>query len=207
VTPLDDAVAAARDGELIVFPTDTVYGIATSPDDPAATSRLFEAKGRSTDSALPVLVASVEVARTIARFDGRAERLATLWPGALTLILPREERSRAWELGGDPGSVGVRVPRHLLARALLEAAGPLAVSSANRSGEPPARTCDELRSVFGERVSVYLCQDEPLVGTASTVVDLTGDDARLVRAGALDPRQIDELLAPEGPLLHSPPPR
>ena len=207
MTPIDDAVAATRDGELVVFPTDTVYGIGTRPDDPAATSRLFEAKRRPADWALPILVASVGIARTVARFDARTERLATLWPGALTLILPRAEGIRAWALGGDPGTVGVRVPRHLLARALLEGTGPLAASSANRSGEPPARTCDELRAAFGELVTVYLCQDEPLVGAASTVVDLTGDDARLVRVGGLDPRRIDELLAREGSLLDSPPPR
>jgi L-threonylcarbamoyladenylate synthase len=207
VTPIDDAAGAARDGELVVFPTDTVYGIGTRPDDPAATTRLFEAKRRRSGSPIPILVASVEAARTVARFDARADRLATLWPGALTLILPRAERSRTWELGGDLGSVGVRVPRHLLARALLERAGPLAVSSANRSGERPARTCDELRAAFGELVAVYLCQDEPLAGAASTVVDLAGADVRLVRAGALDPRRIEELLGSEAPLLDSPPPR
>jgi L-threonylcarbamoyladenylate synthase len=207
VTPIDDAVAATRDGELVVFPPDTVYGIGTRPDDPAATSRLFEAKGRPPDSALPILVGTIDAARTVGRFDARAERLATLWPGALTLILPRADRSLTWQLGGDPVSVGIRVPRHLLVGALLEGAGPLAVSSANRSGEPPARTCDELRAAFGELVAVYLCQDEPLVGTASTVVDLTGEEARLVRPGALDPRRIDELLGSQAPLLDSRPPR
>lgn len=204
MSPIDDAIAAARDGALIVFPTDTVYGIGTRPDDPAATSRLFEAKRRPTGTALPILVDSVAGARMVARLDDRAERLATLWPGALTMILPRAERSRPWALGGDSDTVGVRVPRHLLARALLAGAGPLAVSSANRSGEPAARTCDELRSVFGELVAVYLCEDEPLVGTASTVVDLTGADVRVLRDGALDLRRIDELLAAEGPLLDSP---
>ena len=138
--PIAQAIAATRRGELIVFPTDTVYGIAVAPDEAAATARLFEAKQRPRDLTLPVLAGSIADARAIAALDDRAERLAAaLWPGPLTLVVPRSARSAPWQLGGDGASVGVRIPAHRLARAVL-AGGPLATTSANRSGDPPA-TC------------------------------------------------------------------
>jgi L-threonylcarbamoyladenylate synthase len=203
--PLVEAAAAARRGEPIVFPTDTVYGIGTRPDDPSATARIFEAKGRPRDLELPVLVASIEHARSIAAFDDRAARLtAALWPGPLTIVVPRRPASAPWDLGGDPDTVGVRIPRHPLALALLSATGPLAVTSANRSGEPPVTTCEGLRAVFGGSVAVYLCEDRPLEGLASTVVDLAHGPARILRRGALPVEAIRELV-PEDALLDSPP--
>ena len=205
VDPIDEAAQAARRGRLVVLPTDTVYGIGTRPDDPRATAALFEAKGRPRHLTLPVLAASLLEARTVAHLDERAERVATaLWPGTVTLVLPRAERSASWDLGAANESIGVRVPSHPLALAVLERAGPMAVTSANRSGEPPARTCEELTAAFGDLVAVYLCRDdEPLEGTASTVVDLTGPQARLVRRGACPPEVIDGILGSEGPLLDS----
>lgn len=206
MSPIDEAVLAVGRGELIVFPTDTVYGIAARPDDDAATARLFEAKRRPPELALPVLAPSFEVASTLARLDDRARRLtAALWPGALTIVAPRTRLSRSWQLGDDAETIGVRVPRHSLALAVLLAAGPLATTSANRSGEPVARTCEELSAAFGDRVAIYLCQDEPLRGSASTVVDLSRDDARLLREGATDEGRVAELLGAEAPLLHSRP--
>lgn len=196
VTPIAEAVAAARDGALIVFPTDTVYGIAARPDRAAATARLFEAKARPRDLTLPVLAATVHEARRVARFDARADRLAaSCWPGALTLVLPRTSRSRDWDLGGDPASIGVRVPAHPLALAVLAETGPLATTSANRSGAPPATTCDELVASFGSDVAVYLCQEEPLVGIASTVVSLLAPTLEVVRAGDLDQATLRRLSA------------
>lgn len=205
-TPIADAVAAARRGELIVIPTDTVYGVGTRPDDPTFTARIFVAKGRPEDLTLPVLVPTVAEARVIATFDDRAERLAAAcWPGAVTIVLPRTVASAGWELGGDGRTVGVRVPAHPLALAVLAGTGPLAVTSANRSGEPPARTADELVAVFGDHVSVYLCADDPIEGRPSTVVDLSGATPRLLRAGSLDEAALGRLLAEEGPLLDSRP--
>jgi len=181
-----------------VIPTDTVYGIATRPDDPQATSRLFEAKGRPADLALPVLAASVDAARELASFDERAERVATaLWPGALTLVLPRAAASRAWELGGGGATIAVRVPRHPLAIAVLEHAGALAATSANRSGEPPARTCEELERTFGDMVDVYICEERELAGEASAVVDLSGSQPRVLRAGGLDPGALEQFWVEE----------
>jgi tRNA threonylcarbamoyl adenosine modification protein (Sua5/YciO/YrdC/YwlC family) len=153
------------------------------------------------------LAASVEAARAVARFDDRADRVASaLWPGALTLILPRTETSAPWELGANADSIGVRVPRHPLALALLELTGPLAVTSANLSGRPPAGTCDELQAFFGDQVAVYLCRDEEGDGAASTVLDLAHGDARLVRLGGVDADEIAQFLGPGAPLLDSPPP-
>jgi L-threonylcarbamoyladenylate synthase len=207
VDPIANAVAAVRRGELIVFPTDTVYGIGAAPHDPTATARLFDAKRRPPDLTLPVLTASREVAGTLARFDDRADRLAqALWPGPLTLVLPRAKTTLAWNLGGDAGTIGLRVPSHPLALAVLSAAGPVATTSANRSGAPPAATCDELHAVFGDLVAVYLCQEEPLVGSASTVVDLTHADVRVLRAGRVDEERIAHVLGGGAPLLDSPPP-
>ena len=205
--PIADAVAAVRSGRLIVFPTDTVYGIGTVPYDATATARLFDAKHRPRDLTLPVLTPTLEAARAVARFDDRAERLAAaLWPGALTLVLPRTDASTGWDLGGDGETIGVRVPSHPLALAVLAAAGPLATTSANRSGEPPAVTCDELHAAFGDGVAVYLCQEQPLSGAASTVVDLTHQDVRVLRAGGVDAGRIEQLLGGGAPLLDSPPP-
>ena len=193
--PLGDAVTAARRGELVVFPTDTVYGVAARPDDPAATARVFEAKHRPSDLTLPILVASIEDARAVARLDDRAERLAAaLWPGALTIVVARTPRSLDWDLGGDPGSIGIRIPDHRLARALL-VAGPLATTSANRSGEAPATTCEELHEVFGDVVAVYLCDEQPLIGHASTVVSLVGPAPAILRAGDIDPAMVERLSA------------
>jgi L-threonylcarbamoyladenylate synthase len=199
------AAAATKAGQLVVFPTDTVYGIGTRPDDPAATARLFEAKRRSRGLELPVLAASLNEVRALAVVSPDAERLAAAcWPGGLTLVLPRAPLSAAWDLGGDPETIGVRIPHHPLARALLAAAGPLAVSSANRSGEPPASTCEELEAAFGEAVALYLCQDVAPAGTPSTVMDLAHGPARLLRAGAIAPEAIMRLLSAQGPLLDSP---
>jgi L-threonylcarbamoyladenylate synthase len=202
--PVADAVRAACLGELIVVPTDTVYGIGTRPDDPVATARLFDAKQRPRELEVPVLASTLAQLGTVARFDDRSERLAeAFWPGPLTLVLPRTPLSSAWELGGDPDTLGVRIPDHRLTRVVLAATGPLAVTSANRSGEPPARTCDELEEVFGDLVRVYLCQDEPLEGPASTVVDVAHGRPRLVRVGAVDPKEIERLLPDGGSLLDS----
>jgi tRNA threonylcarbamoyl adenosine modification protein (Sua5/YciO/YrdC/YwlC family) len=204
--PVSEAARAARGGSLIVFPTDTVYGLGTTPNDPDATARLFAAKARPERLTLPILVPSTEVAHDVGRFDERAERLAqAFWPGALSLVLPRAPSSAPWALGGDADTVAVRVPAHPLARALLAEAGPLAVTSANRSGEPPATTCDGLRRVFGDLVAVYLCEEAPLEGAASTVLDLAHGPATILRSGDLEVATLARFLPAGEPLLDSPP--
>lgn len=189
--PVEDAAHAAMAGGLIVLPTDTVYGLGTRPDDAAATSRLFEAKGRPRELTLPVLVPTTAAARTIAAFDEHAETLAlAFWAGPLTLVLPRTDLSAGWDLGGDPETVGVRMPHHPLALAVLARTGPLAVTSANRTTEPTPPTCDGVERVFGDAVEVYLCDPEPLAAAASTVVDLAHGEPRVLREGSISEAEI-----------------
>jgi tRNA threonylcarbamoyl adenosine modification protein (Sua5/YciO/YrdC/YwlC family) len=190
--PIREAADAALRGELIVIPTDTVYGIGTVPDDPRATAKVFAVKGRPRHLVLPVLVPSLEAAGSVAVLDERAERLVReFWPGALTLVLPRTSTSRTWDLGEEAATIGVRLPDHEVARAVLEITGPLAVTSANPSGVPPITSADLLESAFGDSVAVYLCEEAPLEGRASTVVDLTADPPRALREGDVS---IDRIL-------------
>ena len=198
--PIEAAAQAALDGSLIVLPTDTVYGIGARPDDPSATARLFDAKGRPRELELPVLVPSTEAARRIATFDERAEVLALrFWAGPVTIVLPRTELARVWDLGGDPTTIGVRMPHEPLALAVLARTGPLAMTSANRSGALTPTACDEIEATFADAVQVYLCAPEPLTGSASTVVDLAHGRPSVVRAGAVSERAIAEALRDLGP--------
>lgn len=195
-SPVEDAVAAALRGELIVLPTDTVYGIGTRPDRAEATAALFAAKARPRSLELPVLAPSIAAVARIADLDARAHRLAAgLWPGGLTLVLPRTELSLSWDLGGDVETIGVRVPDHQLALAVLAGTGPLAVTSANRSGSSTPSGCEELDALFGEAVSVYLCEEAPLSGGASTVVDLAHGEPVILRSGVVDEQTISRVLA------------
>jgi L-threonylcarbamoyladenylate synthase len=205
-TEVERAATALREGGLVVLPTDTVYGLAAPPDDPDATGALFAAKGRPSDLALPVLAAGADDARMVGVFDERAERLvATYWPGPLTLVVERTAAARGWNLGDRAETVGLRVPSDPVALALLRRTGPLAVTSANRSGEPEARTCDEAREIFGERVAAYLRGREPLEGRPSTVLDLSRGGARILRRGALTEAELRRCMGSTRPLLDSRP--
>jgi L-threonylcarbamoyladenylate synthase len=200
------AVAAILAGRLVVLPTETVYGIACRPDDPAATARLFAAKRRPAALNLPLLAPDDEQAWHVAVPDGRAVALASaFWPGPLTLILPRTEASRAWELGEASGTVGVRVPDHPIARAVMAASGPAAATSANVSGLPPLTDGDALVEAFGDAVDVYLTVPaaDPVVrsaisNAASTVVDLTGHEPRVLREGPVTVEQLGTALRTAG---------
>jgi tRNA threonylcarbamoyl adenosine modification protein (Sua5/YciO/YrdC/YwlC family) len=188
--PLSAAAESLARGEAVVLPTDTVYGLAARPDDAAATDRLFRAKGRPRDLSLPVLAAGLEDARRVGSFPPTGERLAErFWPGALTVVVPRADAATSWELGSERTTVALRVPDHPVALALLRRAGPLAVTSANRSGRPTPEDCDGVRRELGDAVAVYLCAGR-LSPVPSTIVDLSGPEPRLVRAGALDPDEV-----------------
>jgi L-threonylcarbamoyladenylate synthase len=197
---IDVAAEAVRAGNLVVFPTDTVYGLACRPDDPPATARLFAAKRRPSGLTLPVLAASADQAFDLVVPDERAARLAeAFWPGPLTVVLPRGRASRDWRLGDIAESIGVRVPAHLLALALLQRTGPLAATSANISGEQPIGEGRSLAGAFGENVAVYLLASRS-AGSArsSTVVDLTGTELVVLREGPIDPRAILAAAGPAG---------
>ncbi|MDQ1706359.1 MAG: L-threonylcarbamoyladenylate synthase, partial [Frankiaceae bacterium] len=194
--------AAIRRSELVVLPTDTVYGVAADAFSPPAVNLLLAAKGRGRDMPVPVLVSST------AMLDALVDRMPdpgralveAFWPGALTLVV-RHTAHLAWDLGEARGTVAVRRPDHPVTVALIEQTGPLAVSSANRSGHPAATTALEARLQLGASVAVYLDAGPGAGSTASSIVDLTGDVPRLLRAGAVD---LDALRAVAPDLVPEP---
>jgi tRNA threonylcarbamoyl adenosine modification protein (Sua5/YciO/YrdC/YwlC family) len=190
---VNDALKALRSGEVIVIPTDTVYGLACLPNIAAAVAKIFALKGRSAEKALPVLGHSAQALADVAEFDDRAVELALrFWPGPLTLVLPRAEGFTSY-LGEDAGdSVAVRVPQNEVSLELLRASGPLAVTSANVSGEPPAGSADEAADIFGGEVSTFLDGGQGR-GVPSTIASLIGD-LTILREGAITRAEIDEVL-------------
>ncbi|OYO01271.1 threonylcarbamoyl-AMP synthase [Enemella evansiae] len=189
---IDAARRAVEAGECVVLPTDTVYGIGANSFSASAVQRLLDAKGRGRDMPPPVLIAEPSVMMALGRdIPEPAKRLAEQhWPGPLTIIL-QAQPSLQMDLGETRGTIAVRVPDHELARELLRATGPLAVSSANRTGRPAATDAEVAVDQLGDRVAVYL-DDGPTRGAEpSTIVDFTRSDyGAVVRHGALS---IDEL--------------
>ncbi len=183
---LREAVDALRRAELVVLPTDTVYGVGADAFTPRAVDALLAAKGRGRDMPVPVLVGSLRTLEGVVDSlppAGRALAEA-FWPGALTLVA-RHTVGLAWDLGDTRGTVAVRMPLHPVALELLAETGPLAVSSANFSGSPPARDVEEAQAQLGDAVEIYLDAGPCGDGPASTIVDLTGEVPRVLRAGAV----------------------
>ena len=181
------AVSALQSGELVVLPTDTVYGIAADAFSPTAVNALLAAKGRGRDMPVPVLVGSWRTMEGLVDELGPLARqlVERFWPGPLTIVV-RSAPSLAWDLGETRGTVAVRMPLQPVALEVLNATGPLAVSSANRSGMPPAVGAQDAERQLGDSVRVYLDGGPAGDPVPSTIVDLTGDRARVLRAGALD---------------------
>lgn len=205
-------------GELAVIPTDTVYGVAADAFNAAAVQKLLDAKGRGRQSPPPVLIGGLATLDALATdIPDEARRLAeTFWPGGLTIVL-KAQPSLAWDLGETHGTVALRMPNHKLALELLGETGPLAVSSANKTGLPAAKTAAEAAQMLGEAVAVYLdagragasYDDVASAGAseASTIVDLTGlgagSGARILRQGVLSADELrtvlgDKLDLPQG---------
>ncbi|GAA0582251.1 L-threonylcarbamoyladenylate synthase [Actinomadura livida] len=186
-----EAVSAVRRGELIVLPTDTVYGVAADAFTPPAVTALLDAKGRGREMPPPVLVGSVRAATALVDDLGTygQDLIDEFWPGALTLVC-RANPNLMWDLGETKGTVAVRMPMHELAVELLKETGPLAVSSANLSGQAAARNAVDAEKMLGDAVSVYLDAGESGPGDPSTIVDLTGSIPRLLRAGAIPEYKI-----------------
>ena len=198
---IEQATDAVRRGELVVLPTDTVYGLGTDAFSPEAVGDLLAAKGRGRDMPVPVLVGSPRTLDGIATRLGTAARalVEAFWPGGLTLVA-RAQPSLQWDLGDTGGTVAVRMPLHPVAIELLQATGPMAVSSANTTGHPPATTADEAVQMLGDAVSVYLDGGPSGEPVPSTIVDVTGDVPRVLRAGALDVELLREVAGDlEGP--------
>lgn len=190
------AAAGVREGWLVVLPTDTVYGVGADAFDPDAVRALLEAKGRGPAMPPPVLVPD---ARTV---DGLAtgvpayarDLIARFWPGPLTLVL-RAQPSLRWDLGDTAGTVALRMPDHEVALALLGEVGPMAVSSANRSGHPASRTVIEAATQLGPSVEFYLDGGPAPGGLASTILDCTREEPVVLRAGAVGEDEIGAVLA------------
>ncbi len=194
------AVASAvGHGKLVVIPTDTVYGIGADAFSHGAVQALLDAKGRGRQMPPPVLVSSSATLEALASdIPDYARALAEeFWPGALTLVL-RQQPSLAWDLGETRGTVAVRVPDHDFARAVIDRTGPLAVSSANLSGQPVAHDADAAEAMLGGAVEVLVDGGPSSDAVASTIIDATGPAPRVLRRGAIDDAALLRVLAPLG---------
>ncbi|MFC9326515.1 L-threonylcarbamoyladenylate synthase [Kitasatospora sp. NPDC057015] len=194
-TGLREAAAAIRRGEIVVLPTDTLYGVGADAFSPDAVAALLAAKGRGRNMPSPVLVGSPTTLHgLVTDFSEQAwELVDAFWPGGLTLVA-KHQPSLRWDLGETRGTVAVRMPLHPVAIELLNTTGPLAVSSANRTGGPSPATCDEAQEQLGDAISVYLDGGRADHATASSIVDVTGKVPVLLRAGAISAEQLREVV-------------
>lgn len=199
---IEAASLAVRRGALVVIPTDTVYGIGADAFDAAAVQALLDAKGRGRDMPPPVLISSPTTldALAVGVPDYARALVDAFWPGPLTLVCHQQE-SLQWDLGETRGTVAVRMPDDEIALAVLERTGPLAVSSANTSGDPAALDADEAERMLGDSVEVVVDGGATPGDQPSTILDVTGERPRLLRAGALSVARLDEVLAPLGVAL------
>ena len=185
------ALAVVREGGLVAFPTDTVYGIGGLASKAEAVEAIFLAKARLEERSIPILVAGWPEVRGVAQPAPAAERLAAaFWPGPLTIVMERDPSLPA--AIGPKGTVGVRAPNHAVALALLREAGPLATSSANLSGDPSPRTAADVLATLGDRIDLLIDGGQTPGGRPSTVVDCTGEMPRLLRPG---PITLEAILA------------
>ncbi len=193
---IEAATLAVRRGELVVLPTDTVYGLGADAFDPAAVRRLLDAKGRGREMPPPVLVSAPTTLDALATEVPTWARslVKEFWPGPLTLVC-KQQPSLQWDLGDTRGTVAVRMPDHPVALEVLERTGPLAVSSANLTGHPPATDADAAESMLGDAVSALIDAGATPGETPSTIIDVTIPAGRLLRRGALTLDEINAVLA------------
>jgi L-threonylcarbamoyladenylate synthase len=196
---IEAAASAVRRGQLVVLPTDTVYGVAADAFSPDAVQALLDAKGRGREMPPPVLVSAPTTLDALAvGVPAYARALVErFWPGPLTVVC-RQQSSLQWDLGETRGTVAVRMPDHEVALAVLERTGPLAVSSANITGRPAARDADEAEQMLGADVEVVVDGGPVSGGEASTIIDCTGPQGRVLRRGALSLDELNEVLEPLG---------
>ncbi len=197
MTDVDDAVVAIRDGRLAIVPTDTVYGLATTPYDEDAVRRLYLAKGRVEQQPTALVVRDIELLREcLPELDGAPERVArALLPGPYTLILPNPGRRFPWLTGSRPETLGVRIPGLTgPARDVLDRAGALVATSANLPGGPDPHTLDDVPEQLRAAAAAMVDGGE-LPGTPSTVIDLTGGEPVVLREGAVPADQALRVVA------------
>ncbi|ANZ16262.1 L-threonylcarbamoyladenylate synthase [Streptomyces noursei] len=201
-TGLREAASAVRRGELVVLPTDTVYGIGADAFSPEAVGDLLEAKGRGRGMPSPVLVGSPNTLHgLVTEFSEQAwELVDAFWPGALTLVA-KHQPSLTWDLGETRGTVAVRMPLHPVAIELLTEFGPMAVSSANLTGHPSPQDCDAAQEMLGDSVSVYLDAGPTPAAVPSSIVDVTGKVPVLLREGAISAEELRKVV-PELEVAH-----
>jgi tRNA threonylcarbamoyl adenosine modification protein (Sua5/YciO/YrdC/YwlC family) len=192
---IGEATAALRRGEVIAIPTETVYGVAVLPTDDGI-ERLIAAKHRSAEKGIQLLIDTLEQIEQVADAGPVARRLANaFWPGGLTIVLSRSPGAILPEsIGGGRPTIGIRLPDHDVPRALARELGPLAASSANISGEPPATDASMVATYFGDEITLVLDDGPVRGGTASTVVDCSDPAAapQILREGAISAAQIAE---------------
>lgn len=195
----EKAVAAAslaiQRGELVIVPTDTVYGIAADAFDSDAVEALLDAKERGRDMPVPVLVSSATTLDALAvKVPAYARVLVeAFWPGPLTVVC-HQQSSLKWDLGDTRGTVALRMPDHPVTLEILERTGPLAVSSANLSGRPAATTAAQAEEMLGDEVDVVVDAGPSAGAAASTILDATGPEPRVLRQGALSRARLEEAL-------------
>jgi L-threonylcarbamoyladenylate synthase len=189
------AAGMIRSSRLVVFPTDTVYGLGCDAFDAVAVKAMFNAKGRGRNMPVSVLVGSWSTVDGLVLSVPQQARdlIEAFWPGGLSIVLPHAP-SLAWDLGDTRGTVNLRMPLHPVALELLREIGPMAQSSANISGQPPATTAGQARTQFGESVAVYLDGGPSGDPVASSIVDLTGDQPRMLREGAVSRAEVVEII-------------
>jgi len=205
-TCLSNAAGLIRAGELVAFPTETVYGLGANALDPAAVEKIYAAKRRPATSPLIVHVSSIEMARSLVReWPERAEQLARIfWPGPLTLVLPKQPHVPDRVTAGLD-TVGVRMPANPIAQELIREAGvPIAAPSANRFTELSPTTAQHVRDALGDRVAMVLDGGRTTVGIESTVLSLAGQDAVLLRPGMVTQREIEAVIGPVRVLQDAP---
>ncbi|MFC9593296.1 L-threonylcarbamoyladenylate synthase [Streptomyces sp. NPDC056944] len=195
VTGLREAASAVRRGELVVLPTDTVYGIGADAFSSEAVGDLLSAKGSGRNMPTPVLIGSPNTLHgLVTDFSEQAwELVDAFWPGPLTLVA-KHQPSLQWDLGDSRGTVAIRMPLHPVAIELLTEVGPMAVTSANLTGHPAPEDCDAAQGMLGDSVSVYL-DGGPIPGLVpSSIVDVTGKVPVLLREGALSPEELRKVV-------------
>lgn len=190
------AVDAVKAGRLVVMPTDTVYGLGCDAFDNQAVASLLRAKHRGPDMPVPVLVGSWNTIEGLVREYSPAARtlVEAFWPGGLSLVV-NQAPSLPWNLGDTAGTVMLRMPLHPIAIEILRRTGPMAVSSANISGQAPATNAVRAKQMLGGEAAVYVDGGEATIGTPSTIVDISTPAPRILREGAVSAAVVAEVLS------------